>query len=128
MRKSLKLALSANYDRRNFFRSVATASLALVIVPPVVRSMVTPAEAASGNYVVGCVKPLRRPPAGAADNSIIDLTKLLPSKIEILPDYIGLTKGTKKEMQDSLGDYEKNVAYLASQNCNLISIEGAPPF
>jgi maleate isomerase len=128
MRKSLKLALSANYDRRNFFRSVAAASLVLVVVPPVVTSIVTPAEAASGNYVVGCVKPLRKPPIGIPDETIVDLLKLLPPDIKILPDYIGLTKGTKKEMQDSLGDYKNNVAYLASQNCDLISIEGAPPF
>jgi maleate isomerase len=128
MRKSLKLALSANCDRRNFFRSVANASLALVIVPPVVRSMVAPAEAASRNYVVGCVKPLTKPPAGIPDETITDLLQLLPAGIKILPDYIGLKKGTKKEMQDSLGDYKNNVAYLAVQNCDLISIEGAPPF
>jgi maleate cis-trans isomerase len=31
-------------------------------------------------------------------------------------------------MQNSYGTYEKNIAYLASQQCDIISIEGAPPF
>jgi maleate cis-trans isomerase len=35
---------------------------------------------------------------------------------------------SREEFQNSYAEYEKNVAYLASQHCDLISIEGAPPF
>ena len=41
---------------------------------------------------------------------------------------MNLSEGTREEYGNSYGNYEKNIAYLASQKCNVICIEGAPPF
>jgi hypothetical protein len=56
------------------------------------------------------------------------MIRLLPLGIGIVPVYLNFTEGTRQEMQNSYANYEKNVAYLASQHCDTISIEGAPPF
>jgi maleate isomerase len=117
-----------NYNRRRFIQNVTNAGLTFVAASSVLNAIIEPAKAASGDYMVGCVKPLTKPPIGIPDETIVDLLKLLPAGIKILPDYMNLTKGTKAEMQDSLGNYEKNTAYLAEEHCDLISIEGAPPF
>jgi Maleate cis-trans isomerase len=42
--------------------------------------------------------------------------------------YLNFTEGSQREMERSFPNYEKNIAYLASQKCDVISIEGAPPF
>jgi maleate cis-trans isomerase len=39
-----------------------------------------------------------------------------------------LAEGTRQEYGSSYATYEKNIAYLAAQKCNVIAIEGAPPF
>jgi maleate isomerase len=126
MKNKKSLFCFKDYNRRRFIQNVANAGLTFVAASSVLNA--EPAKAASGDYVVGCVKPLTKPPAGIPDETIVDLLKFLPAGIKILPDYMNLTKGTKAEMQDSLSNYEKNTAYLAEQHCDLISIEGAPPF
>ena len=42
--------------------------------------------------------------------------------------YLNLTQGSREEYGSSYETYEKHIAYLASQKCNVIAIEGAPPF
>src|SRR5437868_5560174 len=37
-------------------------------------------------------------------------------------------EGTREEYGSAYGTYEKLIAYLAAQKCDVISIEGAPPF
>lgn len=71
---------------------------------------------------VGCVKPT------ANSSSLVDMIRLLPRGIGVVPVYLNFTLGTRDEMRSTYGDYEKNVAYLASLRCDTISIEGAPPF
>jgi maleate isomerase len=61
-------------------------------------------------------------------SSLVEMIRLLPLGIGIVPVYLNFTEGTRQEMQNSYANYEKNVAYLASQHCDTISIEGAPPF
>jgi maleate cis-trans isomerase len=56
------------------------------------------------------------------------MVRLLPSGIDVAAVYLNLAEGTREEMQRSYDNYERNVAYLASQRCDVISIEGAPPF
>jgi maleate cis-trans isomerase len=56
------------------------------------------------------------------------MIRLLPRGIDVAAVYLNLAEGTREEMQNSYATYEKNVAYLASQRCDIISIEGAPPF
>jgi hypothetical protein len=45
--------------------------------------------------------------------------------IGAVPVYLNFAKGTREEMKNSCTNYEKDVAYLASQHCDTISIEGA---
>ncbi len=42
--------------------------------------------------------------------------------------YLNLTQGSREEDGNSYATYEGHIAYLASQKCNVIAIEGAPPF
>jgi maleate cis-trans isomerase len=83
-----------------------------------------PGTAKASNYrgIVGDIKPR------ATDSSLVDMIKLLPDGIGVIPVYLNLTTGSREEYGSAYPIYEKHIAYLASQKCNLISIEGAPPF
>jgi len=83
-----------------------------------------PGAAHAGNFrgVVGTIKPR------AGDPSLVQMIRLLPVGIGIVPVYLNLTEGTREELSRSYDTYEKNIAYLAEVKCDLISIEGAPPF
>jgi maleate cis-trans isomerase len=100
--------------------SVACAGL--YAAAPALNLLAGPANAANWRGVVGCVKPR------ASGSSLVDMIRLLPSGIGVVPVYLNFAEGTREEMQNSYSNYEKNVAYLASQHCDTISIEGAPPF
>jgi maleate cis-trans isomerase len=56
------------------------------------------------------------------------MIRLLPEGIGVIPVYLHLTQGSREEYGSSYDTYEKHIAYLASQKCNVIAIEGAPPF
>lgn len=108
--------------RRNFMSRLAAAALTVSVLPD--RAVAASAK----SYIVGCVKPLPPPPVGKADESMNDLGKLLPPDISLSPIYLSLTKGTKEEMRNSIETYRSSIAQLAERHCDLISIEGAPPF
>jgi maleate cis-trans isomerase len=55
------------------------------------------------------------------------MIKLLPDGIGIIPVFLNLTQGSREEYGSSYATYEKHIAYLASQKCDVIAIEGAPP-
>jgi maleate cis-trans isomerase len=94
----------------------------LYAAAPMLNLLAGPANAANWRGVVGCVKPR------ASGSSLVDMIRLLPSGIGVVPVYLNFVEGTREEMQNSYTNYEKNVSYLASQHCDTISIEGAPPF
>jgi maleate cis-trans isomerase len=81
-------------------------------------------SAMASNYrgVVGDIKP--RPDG----SSLVDMIRLLPDGIGVVPVFMNLSEGTREEYGSSYATYEKNIAYLAAQKCNVIAIEGAPPF
>jgi maleate cis-trans isomerase len=81
-----------------------------------------PADALNWRGLVGCIKPR------VGDDSLAELIRLLPRGIGVAVVYLNLVEGTREELQSSYANYERNIAYLASQKCDLISIEGAPPF
>jgi len=83
-----------------------------------------PGIAKASNYrgTVGDIKPR------ATDSSLVDMIRLLPDGIGVIPVYLNLTTGSREEYGSAYPVYEKHLEYLASQKCNLISIEGAPPF
>jgi maleate cis-trans isomerase len=112
---------AAAFGRRSFIRSAACAGLSAAAAPSL-DLLATTADASTWRGFVGCLKPR------AHDSSLAEMIKLLPAGIGIVAAYLNLTEGTREELQNSYATYEKNIAYLASQRCDTISIEGAPPF
>jgi maleate isomerase len=80
-----------------------------------------PARASISRGLVGNIKPR------AADSSLVDMIKLLPDGIGVIPVYVNVTPESR-DNGSVYPMYEERIAYLASQKCNLIAIEGAPPF
>ena len=112
--------LSHTLTRRSVLRSTAGAGLAAAAVSPL--ALAGPANASNYRGIVGDIKPR------ATDSSLVDMIKLLPDGIGVIPVYLNLTQGSREEYGSAYPIYEKHIAYLASQKCNVISIEGAPPF
>ena len=108
-------------DRRSFMRSALCAGAAAVAMPALGWLGGT-AAASSWRGVVGCIKPR------AGDTSLAELIRLLPDGIGIAVTYLNFTEGTREELAGAYPAYEKNIAYLASQHCDVITLEGAPPF
>lgn len=72
--------------------------------------------------IVGMVKPTHR--AG----TIEELIPFLPPGVGMIPVYLDFTRGTASEFASAIPSYEKPIAFLADQRCDIISAEGAPPF
>jgi len=72
---------------------------------------------------VGMIKPTRVAP-GLLD----ELVPLLPPGVGLMPVYLDVVRGAVAEFAAAMPAYEKNVAFLAEQGCDLIHAEGAPPF
>jgi maleate isomerase len=109
------------FTRRFVLRSAAGAGLAAAaVLPPALRA--GPAKASTYRGIVGDIKPR------ATDSALVDMIRLLPEGIGVIPVYLNLTQGSREEYGGSYATYEKLIAYLASQKCNVIAIEGAPPF
>jgi maleate cis-trans isomerase len=116
-----KLASHSHLTRRSFTLSAGGAGLCAATSSSL-DLMAGPAKAANYRGVVGDIKPR------ANDSALVDMIKILPEGIGVIPVYLNLTEGTREEYGSSYGTYEKLIAYLAAQKCNVISIEGAPPF
>ena len=116
-----KLASHSAFTRRSFMQRAAGAGLTAAVgsAPALLAS---PAKAANYRGVVGVIKP--RPDG----SSLVDMIRLLPEGIGVIPVFLNLAEGTRQEYGSSYATYEKNIAYLASHKCNVIAIEGAPPF
>lgn len=72
--------------------------------------------------IVGMVNPTMRP------GMIEDVIRLLPEGIGVLPLYLNIRRGTADEFETVMPEYERNVALLAEQGCDVIHPNGAPPF
>src|SRR5712671_3440893 len=116
-----KLASHSYFTRRAFTLSAAGAGLC-VAASSALNLVAGPAKAANYRGVVGDIKPR------ANDSALVDMIKILPEGIGVIPVYLNLTSGSREEYGSAYGTYEKHIAYLAAQKCNVISIEGAPPF
>jgi maleate isomerase len=119
MTKRILHSSGTDFGRRSF---LAGAGLCTALSPFLNLLGSAPANASNWRGLVGCVKPR------ADSSSLVELIRLLPDGIGIVPVYLNFAYGTREELANSYANYEKNVAYLAEQHCNLISIEGAPPF
>jgi len=121
MRKLSSFSAAGVFGRRSFMRGAACAGL-YAAAAPALGLLAGPANASNWRGLVGCVKPR------ANDPVIAETARLLPPGIGIAVAYLNFTEGSAREMERSFPNYEKNIAYLASQKCDVISIEGAPPF
>lgn len=72
--------------------------------------------------IVGLINPTMRP--GPTEEVI----RLLPEGIGVIPLFLDFRRGTEDEFKAAMPAYEKNVALLAEQGCDLIIPIGAPPF
>jgi maleate cis-trans isomerase len=107
------------FTRRSVLRGAAGTGLAAAAVPLAIAGR---AKASNYRGIVGNIKPR------ATDSSLVDMIRLLPDGIGVIPVYLNLTQGSREEYGSAYPIYEKHIAYLASQKCNVIAIEGAPPF
>src|SRR5437899_1292589 len=105
------------FTRRSVLRSAAGAGLAAAVR---LALLAGPAKAATYRGIVGMIKPR------ATDSSLVDMIKLLPEGIGVIPVYLNLTQGSREEYGSSYATYESNIAYLALKKCNVIAFEGAP--
>ncbi len=72
--------------------------------------------------LVGCVHPTLRP------GSTEEVVKLLPEGVGVLSLYNDIKRGDKTEFEAVMKGYEKHIALLAEQKCDIIHPSGAPPF
>lgn len=72
---------------------------------------------------VGMIKPTR-----VAPGSLDELVALLPPGVGMMPVYLDVVRGVHEEFAAAIPAYERNVAFLVEQGCDLICAEGAPPF
>jgi maleate isomerase len=72
--------------------------------------------------VVGMINPTMRP--GVTEEVI----RLLPEGIGLIPIFLNIRRGTEDEFETMMPHYEKAIALLAEQKCDLIHPHGAPPF
>ena len=72
--------------------------------------------------IVGMIHPTMRP--GVTEEVI----RLLPEGIGLLPLFLDFRRGTRDEFENTMPAYEKNIAILTEQACDLIHPVGAPPF
>ncbi len=72
--------------------------------------------------VVGMINPTMRP--GMTE----EVCRLLPEGIGLIPLFLNISRGTEDEFETMMPHYEKLVAVLAEQKCDIIHPNGAPPF
>jgi maleate cis-trans isomerase len=121
METPVSRASTALLERRSFLRGTACAALGAAAAP-FADLIAGAAKASAWRGFVGCVKP------NAQGSSLVDMIRLLPDGIGVAAVYLNFMERSREEFQQSYASYEKNVAYLAEQHCDTISIEGAPPF
>ncbi len=83
--------------------------LSTALPRPPSKLLSAPASAAANwRGLIGCIKP-------AANNSaLVEMIRLLPCGIGVVPIFLNLTEGSREEMRSSHTNYEKNTVDLAS--------------
>lgn len=72
--------------------------------------------------IAGMIHPTLRP--GATEETI----RLLPEGIGVLPLFLNIRRGVREEFAEVFPGYETQIALLATSNCDVINVAGAPPF
>jgi maleate cis-trans isomerase len=121
MEKPASHPAAGSLRRRSFLSGAACAGLCAAAASAL-DLLAGGVSASTWRGFVGCIKPT------AQGSSLADMIRLLPTGIGVAAVYLNFMERSREEFQNSYAEYEKNVAYLAAQHCDLISIEGAPPF
>jgi maleate isomerase len=100
-------------DRRSFAAGAAAAA---------VTTLMSAGADGKPMGTVGMIKPTRRP------GTLEEIIPFLPPGVGMIPVYLDIRRGTQEEFETVMPAYEKEVALLADQQCNVIHAEGAPPF
>src|SRR6516162_11927664 len=79
----------AGFTRRSVLRGAAQAGLAAAVLPFALPA--GPAKASNYRGIVGVIKPR------ATDSALVDMIKLLPDGIGVIPVYLNLTRGSREE-------------------------------
>jgi maleate isomerase len=103
-------------SRTTFVASLATAAVAAAVPPA--------AFAQTGRRLgtVGVIKP------NIVQGPLEDLIPFLPPGVGLIPLYLNFKAGSETEFGTAMPTYEKLIALLADQRCDVICAEGAPPF
>ena len=72
--------------------------------------------------MVGIIKPTK------GSGSLVELIKLLPEGIGVIPLFNHVRHGTIEEFQGAIPAYEEKIAELAQDKVDLIHPAGTPPF
>ena len=106
MGKRTSHSAGADCGRRSFMAGTAGAGLCAAVSPFLNLFGSTPANAANWRGLVGCVKPR------ADSSSLVELIRLLPEGIGIVPVYLDFAYGTREELSNSYGNYERTSLIL----------------
>jgi len=72
--------------------------------------------------VVGVIKPTMRP------GSLEEMIRILPEGIGVIPLFLEFQRGSRKEFDRGIEQYEPLLEKLAEKQVDLLHPEGAPPF
>jgi hypothetical protein len=112
---------SRMFGRRSFLRKTACLTLYGAGAPALHLLAASANAAPNWRGLVGCIKPT------VNNSSLVEMIRLLPPGIGVVPVFLNLTEGSREEMRNTYASYEKNIAYLASLHCDTISIERRTP-
>lgn len=102
-------------SRHDLIAGCGTAALAAALAAPARADAVR-------RGTVGMIKP------SIAQGPIEEIIPFLPAGTAYVPVYLDFATGAKDEFANAMPTYEKLVALLADQKCDVIAAEGAPPF
>jgi hypothetical protein len=91
--------------RRSLLRHAAATALTAPAISALLRAR--PANAANTRGIVGTIKPR------ATDSSLVDMIKLMPEGIGVIPVFLNLREGSRQEYGSAYPIYEQHIAYLA---------------
>ena len=104
------------FSRRNLVGGLGAAAVAATA--PQAADAQTPKRVG----LVGMIKPT------ITQGPIEEVIPFLPAGMAYAPVYLNIANGSRDEFANAMPVYERNIAILAAQKCDLIHPEGAPPF
>ncbi len=105
-------------SRGNLVAGLAGTGLALATASPAAAASTGGKRAGT----IGMIKP------AITQGPIEEIIPFLPAGLAYVPAYLNFEAGTQSEFEAAMPVYERDIALLAAQQCDMIVAEGAPPF